>query len=250
MSGHSKWSTIKHKKGREDAKRGKIFSKLSRAITVAAREGGGNPSLNSALATAIEKARDYNMPHDGIERAIKRGTGEIEGVSYERILYEGYGPGGVAVMVEVMTDNRNRAASDMRHIFSKYGGNLGASGCVSWIFDKKGVFLIDKAEDVDEDKLLMVASDAGAEDMKVEDNHYEIITSPSDFNQVKTTLEEEKISYRSAEITMFPKDIVRPDPAEAKKVLKLMDALEDHDDVQAVYANFDIADEIIEEVAS
>ncbi|MEW6189463.1 MAG: YebC/PmpR family DNA-binding transcriptional regulator [Actinomycetota bacterium] len=248
MSGHSKWAQIKHKKGREDAKRGRIFSRLSRAIMVAAKEGGGNPDLNPALATAIQKARDYNMPHENIERAIKRGTGELGEARFEHIIYEGYGPNGVAIIVHVLTDNRNRAAADIRSIFSRHQGNLGATGCVSWMFDKKGHILINKEEGIDEDELLTIAIEAGAEDMRAQNDHYEIITSPTDLMSMRKTLEEHGITPDSAEITMLPKSTVKLHKEEAKRVLRLMDALEEHDDVQEIYANFDIPDEILEEL--
>jgi YebC/PmpR family DNA-binding regulatory protein len=249
MSGHSKWSTIKHKKAAEDAKKGKLFSKLSRAIIVAAREGGGNPELNVALANAIEKAKSYSMPKENIERAIKRGTGEIGGSAYENITYEGYGANGVAIMVDVMTDNRNRAASDIRRIFSRGGGSLGTSGCVSWMFEKKGIIIVNKAEGIDEDQLLEVALEAGAEDVRAEDDHYEIITDVESFRGVVEGLEKGNIPFSSAEVTMLPKNIVPLDKENAKKVLRLMDMLEDYEDVQEVYANFDIPDEIMEEIS-
>jgi len=244
MSGHSKWAQIKHKKIKEDAKRGRIFSRLSRAIMVAAKEGGGNPDLNPTLAAAIQKAKDYNMPHENIERAIKRGTGELGEARFEHIIYEGYGPNGVAIMVHVLTDNRKRAAADIRSIFSRHQGNLGATGCVSWMFDKKGHILINKGEGIDEDELLIITIEAGAEDIKAQNDHYEIITFPADLIGVRKTLEEHGITPDSAEITMLPKSTVKLNKEEAKKVLRLMDALEEHDDVQEIYANFDIPDEI------
>ncbi len=249
MSGHSKWHSIKHKKSKEDVKRGKMFSKLSRAITVAAREGGGIPDGNATLALAVQKAKDYNMPAATIERAIKKGTGELGGAeSFEKIIYEGYGPAGVAVMVDVMTDNRNRTASDIRNIFSKYGGNLGTTGCVAWIFDRKGVILVGMEEAIDEDKLLSVVIEAGAEDMKSEDDHFEIITDPVDLKTVRDALENAGINFTSALVTMLPKDMVKLSKGDAKKALKLMDALEDHDDIQDVYSNFDIPDEVMDEL--
>lgn len=249
MSGHSKWSSIKHKKAQVDAKRGKIFSKLSRAVTVAAKQGGGDPEMNTALAAAIEKARDFNMPQENIERAIKRGTGEIAGVSFENIAYEGYGAKGVAILVDVYTDNRNRAAADMRNIFAKHNGNLGAAGCVAWLFEAKGVVLVNKDSGIDEDELLSVVLDAGAEDMETEDDHFEIVTDPKDLMKIRRALEEAKIAFASAEITKVPKNTVKLGKEEAKKVLRLIDALEDHDDVQEVYANFDISDEVLEELS-
>lgn len=249
MSGHSKWSSIKHKKAREDAKRGEIFSKLSRAITVAAKQGGGNPDMNHNLAAAIEKAKDFNMPHDNIKKAIKRGTGEIEGVEFEHITYEGYGSNGVAIMVDVMTDNRNRASADMKNIFFRHNGNLGGQGSVSWIFERKGLILVNKSAGVDEEKLLEVAIEAGALDVTVEDDHWEITTNPEDLISVRQGLREKKITFESAEITQVPKNTVKLEISDAKKVLKLLDALEEYDDVQEVYSNFDIPDEVLEKVS-
>ncbi|MDO8886705.1 YebC/PmpR family DNA-binding transcriptional regulator [Candidatus Oleimmundimicrobium sp.] len=251
MSGHSKWHSIKHKKSKEDVKKGKIFSKLSRYITVAAREGGGDISGNSSLALALQKAKDYNMPAANIERAIKKGTGDLGGAeAFEKIIYEGYGPAGVAVMVEAMTDNRNRTASDIRNIFSKHNGNLGTTGCVAWMFDRKGVILAGKDENIDEDTLLSIALEAGAEDLKNEDDHFEIITEPVDLNSVCDVLKDKGVKFSSATITMLPKDMVKLNKADAKKALKLMDVLEDHDDVQEVYSNFDIPDEVMDEIAA
>lgn len=249
MSGHSKWSSIKHKKGAQDAKRGQLFSKLSRAIIVAAREGGGNPEMNTALANAVEKAKSYSMPKDNIERAIKRGTGEGTGEIFEKITYEGYGAGGVAVMVDIMTDNRNRAAADIRRIFTRTGGSLGTSGCVSWMFDKKGVIIVNKGAGVDEDALLETALEAGADDMTVEGEHWEILTDVESFRGVVEALERANVEAASAEVTMLPKDTVKMDRDGAKKVLRLVDALEDYEDVQEVYANFDIPDDILEEIS-
>jgi len=249
MSGHSKWSTIKHKKAAEDAKRGQLFSKLSRAIIVAVREGGGNPEMNVALANAIEKAKSYSMPKENIERAIKRGLGEGGADEYERITYEGYGANGVAIMVDVMTDNRNRAASDIRRIFSRTGGSLGTTGCVAWMFEKKGNIIVNKDTGVDEDRLLETALEAGAEDMTSEDDHYEIITDVESFRGVVEALEKAGIEVASAQVTMLPKNTVKLDKEAAKKVLKLVDALEEYEDVQEVYANFDIPDEILAELA-
>lgn len=248
MSGHSKWSTIKHKKGKEDAKRGKLFSKLSRYITVAAREGGGNLDMNAALAAAVTKAKDFSMPADNIDRAIKRGTGEIAGASYEQITYEGYGPDGVAVIVEVMTDNRNRTAADMRHAFAKYNGNLGTAGSVSWMFDRKGVIIAPKQE-LTEDKAFEMAIEAGAEDINNEEDQYEIVTEPSELMEVKAKLEGMGLALTSAELSMLPKNPTPLDKEQAKRVLRLLDVLEDNDDVQEVYANFDISDDIMEELA-
>jgi len=222
---------------------------MARYITVAAKEGGGDPNMNSALANAIEKAKEYNMPADNIERAVKKGTGELAGVSYEHITYEGYGPGGVAILVDIMTDNRNRTAADMRHIFTKHGGNLGTSGSVAWIFVKKGIVLVSKSENIDEEGLLNIVLDAGAEDLKAEDDHFEVVCEPGDLSNIKAALESEKIAYQSADISMLPKEVIKPDASDARKLLKLMDLLEEHDDVQQVYANFDISDELIEELA-
>jgi YebC/PmpR family DNA-binding regulatory protein len=249
MSGHSKWSSIKHKKGKEDAKRGKLFSKLGRYITVAAKEGGGDTTMNAALANAVEKAKDANMPADNIDRAIKKGTGEIAGVAYEHIVYEGYGPGGVALLVDVMTDNKNRTAADMRFAFTKHSGKLAGSGSVAWMFERKGVTLV-SSDESDEDTLLLLVADAGAEDVVSEDDHFEIISDASDLENVKAALEGEGIAYQSADITMRPKETVKVEENDARKLIKLMDALEELDDVNDVYSNFDIPDEIIEKLSS
>ncbi len=249
MSGHSKWASIKHKKGKEDAKRGQLFSKLSKAIIIAAKEGGGNPSANLALQNAIEKAKSYSMPNDNIERAIKRGTGELGGAILEQITYEGYAQNGVALMVDLLTDNRNRTAADVRRIFSRGGGNLGTSGSVAWMFDKKGIIIVNRSTGVDEDNLLEVALEAGASDVTPQDDHFEVITEPTDFSAVHQALEAAGIESASAEVTMLPKDTVKLDKDTAKKVLKLMDLLEDYEDVQEVYANFDIPDEVMEELS-
>lgn len=246
MSGHSKWSTIKRKKGAIDAKRGKIFTKLIKEITVAARMGGGDIEANPRLRSAVLSAKSENMPKDNIERAIKKGTGGLEGVSYDEILYEGYGPGGVAVLVETMTDNKNRTVADVRHYFSKSGGNLGESGCVAWMFDKKGVITVDK-ETISEEKLLEMALEFGAEDVVEEDSTFQIITSPEDFNEVTESLEKAGVQHLEASISMVPKNTV--DVAEektARSLMKLLENLEDHDDVQKVHANFDIPDELME----
>ncbi|MHB8781467.1 MAG: YebC/PmpR family DNA-binding transcriptional regulator [Candidatus Geothermincolia bacterium] len=249
MSGHSKWHSIKHKKGKEDAKRGQLFSKLSKAIILAAKEGGGNPSANIALANAIEKAKSYSMPGENIDRAIKRGTGELGGAALEEITYEGYAASGVAVLVEVLSDNRNRAAADVRRIFSRGGGNLGTSGSVAWMFDKKGMVIVNKADAADEDELLELALNAGAEDLVAQDDHYEITTTTEDFRTVVQALREAGVEMASSEITMMPKDTVKLDREGAKKVLRLMDALEEYEDVQEVYSNFDIPDEILEQLS-
>ncbi len=251
MSGHSKWSSIKHKKGAADAKRGKLFSKLSRAIIVAAREGGPDPDANATLATAIQKARDNSMPKDTIERAIARGAGATsDGETYETVTYEGYGPGGVAVFVEVLTDNRNRTAAEVRHIFARNDGNLGTSGTVAWLFERKGVVIV-SAESVDEDELVLVAADAGAEDVELDGSSLQVTSAPDDLAAVRTALDATGIAYESAELTMLPKTSVAvEDEGTAKKLLRLMDALDENDDVQAVYANFDIPEGILEAVAA
>ena len=250
MSGHSKWSSIKHKKGVADARRGQLFSKLSRAIIIAAREGGPDPDGNVALANAIQKARDHSMPKDNIERAIQRATGgSPDGQAYENITYEGYGPRGVAILVEAVTDNRNRTASEIRHIFSKHDGNLGASGAVSWLFERKGVVLVD-ADSVDEDELTLAAAEGGAEDISREGSSFQVICAQEDLAAVREALERAGLEYESAETTMLPKTTVQvDDEATAKKILRLMDLLEEHDDVQDVYSNFDIPERVLEAVA-
>jgi YebC/PmpR family DNA-binding regulatory protein len=249
MSGHSKWSTIKHKKGAADAKRGKIFTKLIKEIMVSARFGGGDPTGNPRLRAAITAAKTENMPKDNIERAIKKGAGELEGVTYEEINYEGYGPGGVAVLAEIMTDNRNRAASDVRHIFTRHGGSMGEAGCVAWMFSKKGSIVFNK-EKVTEEELMEVALDAGAEDVDEQEDQFEVTTSLEDFFAVKSAFESRGMTYELAEITMVPQSTVPiEDERTALQVLKLMDALEDCDDVQNAYANFDIPDKILNALA-
>ncbi len=247
MSGHSKWSTIKHKKGAADAKRGKLFSKLIKEITIAARVGGGDPAANPRLRTAIDKARAANMPNDNIARAIKKGTGELEGVRYEEVTFEGYGPGGVAVMVETLTDNRNRTVSELRHLFSKLGGNLGEAGCVAWIFSKHGVLTFDK--DVGEETLMDTVLEAGAEDIKDEEDIFTVVTDPSSFEAVKDACDKNGIKYIEASLSMVPQNTVKLDHSGAEKMLKFMDALDDHDDVQNAYANFDIDSKTMEELA-
>jgi YebC/PmpR family DNA-binding regulatory protein len=247
MSGHSKWATTKHKKAATDAKRGKIFTKIGKEITVAARLGGGDVNGNARLRTAIAKAKSISLPADNIKRAIQRGTGELPGVSYEEIIYEGYGPGGVAVIVESMTDNRNRTVSEIRNIFSKAGGNMGESGCVSWMFHKKGYLVVNRAK-VDEDKLMTLALDAGAEDMQPEDDNFVITTAPNDFEKVKKALEDAGVAPDVAEVTMIPQTYVKLDGKEAQQMLRLVETLEDNDDVQNVYANFDIPEEILNAV--
>jgi len=248
MSGHSKWSTIKRKKGAMDAKKGKIFSKLIKEITIAARIGGGSIDGNPRLRTAIAAAKAENMPKDNIERAIKKGTGELESSTWEEINYEGYGPGGVAVLVDALTDNKNRTSGEVRHIFSKNNGSLGETGCVSWIFDKKGLIVFDK-DKMDEEKLFEIALEAGADDIKEEETSYEVLTDPKNFEKVRTVIEQNKIGYVLAEITMVPKNTVKVEGKEAEQMLRLMEMLEDADDVQKAYANFDISEEILEKMS-
>jgi YebC/PmpR family DNA-binding regulatory protein len=251
VSGHSKWSTIKHKKGAADAKRGKLFSKLSRAIMVAAKEGGGDPATNLALQNAIEKARSYSMPKDNIERAIAKGTGEGgDGSSFETVVYEGYGPEGVAVLVEALTDNRNRTASDVRHLFTKHGGNLGATGAVAWQFERRGVVLV-AADGTDEDDLVLAAADAGADDVERDGDVFQVASAPELLAAVRGALEQAGFAIESAELSMVPKVTVAiADEATARKVVRLVEGLEDSDDVQDVYANFDIPESLLEAVAS
>lgn len=249
MSGHSKWSTIKRKKGANDARRGKIFTRLIKEITVAARGGGGDPEGNPRLRTAIATAKTENMPKDNIARAIKKGTGEIAGEVYDEILYEGYGPGGVAVLVECLTDNRNRTVADVRHYFAKSNGNLGESGCVNWMFDKKGLIIVDK-ELVSEEELMDMALEAGAEDVVEEDSEFQILTTPDDFEDVRGSLEEGGLKFVEAAISMIPQNTVDvEDEKVAKSLMKLIESLEDHDDVQNVYANFDIDDSLMEQLS-
>jgi YebC/PmpR family DNA-binding regulatory protein len=248
MSGHSKWSTIKRKKGAIDAKRGKIFTKLAKEISLAARLGGGDPDANSRLRQAVLAARDENMPKDNIDRAIKKGVGELGSVTYEEITYEGYGPGGVALMVEVMTDNKNRTVAEVRHILSKHGGNLGENGCVSWIFSKHGSILLDKKQ-IGEDELMELALEAGAEDVREEENEFEVLTDPLSFEGVRKVLEEKGLKFLEAKVTMIPQNLVELDGTKAEQMLKMMEKLEDNDDVQHVYANFDIADDVMEKMS-
>ncbi|WP_456396431.1 YebC/PmpR family DNA-binding transcriptional regulator [Desulfurobacterium sp.] len=245
MAGHSKWANIKHKKAAQDAKRGKIYTKLAREITVAAREGGGDPEFNPRLRAAIEKAKKFNMPKENIERAIKRGTGEIAGETYEEVTYEGYGPGGVAIIVKCLTDNRNRTASEVRHAFSKHGGNLGTSGCVAWMFKRKGVITIN-VEGKDEEEVMMIAIDAGAEDFVNEDGQFIIYTQPQDLENVKKALEEAGVEIEEAKLDLVPQNTTRVEGETAQKVLKLLEVLEDLDDVQEVYSNFDMPDEVMD----
>ncbi|WP_456457171.1 YebC/PmpR family DNA-binding transcriptional regulator [Thermovibrio sp.] len=244
MAGHSKWANIRHRKAAQDAKRGKIYTKLAREITVAAREGGGDPEKNPRLRAAIEKARKFNMPKENIERAIKRGTGELQGESYEEITYEGYGPGGVAVIVKCLTDNRNRTASEVRHVFSKHGGNLGTSGCVSYLFNRKGVITVD-AEKYDEETVMMAAIEGGAEDVVKEEDKFVIYTEPSELEQVRKAVVDAGIEVEEAKLDLIPTTTTRVEGETAQKVLKLLMALEDLDDVQEVYSNFDMPEEVM-----
>jgi YebC/PmpR family DNA-binding regulatory protein len=247
MAGHSKWANVKHRKARVDAQKGKIFTKLAREIIVAAREGGGDINANFRLRLAVQKARENNMPGDNIQRAIQKGAGGPEGETYDQINYEGYASGGVAVLLEVMTDNRNRTVADIRHIFSRHGGSLGESGCVAWMFARKGYMLV-KKEDLraGEDELMLIALEAGAEDIKDEGDAYNIITKPEDFEAVKEHLLAQKITPAASEVTMLPNTTVAVDnPDEVKKILGLVESLEDHEDVQNVYANFDIPEELL-----
>ncbi|MCK4603432.1 MAG: YebC/PmpR family DNA-binding transcriptional regulator [Deltaproteobacteria bacterium] len=248
MSGHSKWSTIKHKKAAQDAKRGKAFSKIIKEVTVAARIGGGDLAANPRLRTAIAAAKAENMPKDNIERAIKKGTGELEGANYEEVTYEGYGPGGVAILVETISDNRQRTVADVRHLFAKRGGNLGEPGSVAWIFEKKGLILVEKDE-ADEETLMTIALEANAEDIQEQESEWEVYTAPESFEDVKSALEANSIPVLTAEVTRLPGNTVSiEDEKQASQLLILMEALEENSDVQNVYANFDIPDEILEKV--
>ena len=248
MSGHSKWSSIKHKKAAKDAKKGKLFTKLIKEITVAARMGGGDINSNPRLRTAVLTARANSMPGDNIERAIKKGTGGLEGVSYEEIQYEGYGPGGAAILAQVLTDNKNRTVSEIRRLFAKHCGNLGETGCVAWMFDKKGLIMVDKSQ-IDEDRLVAVVLDVGAEDVREDEGIFEVVTRPEDFEKVKERLEQEKIAIAGAQVTMVPKNTVTLDERHVESILKLTEELEDHDDVQSVSANFDIPREYLEKAS-
>ncbi len=246
MSGHSKWSTIKHKKGRADAKRGKLFTKIIREITVSAREGGGDADSNPRLRAAVTAAKAANMPADNIKRAIQRGTGELPGASYEEFTFEGYGPGGVAVLLEILTDNRNRTTPEIRHLFSKHGGNLGENGCVSWLFTRKGSILVPHSDDLDQDAIMEAALDEGAEDLDTTDaDYYRIATAPEDLQRVRDALEERGIVVETAEFTMEPSTTTRVEGTPAAQMVRLMEAFDDHDDVQHVWANFDIDDDIL-----
>jgi YebC/PmpR family DNA-binding regulatory protein len=242
MSGHNKWSTIKHKKGAADAKRGKVFSKIIKEISIAARMGGGDADGNPRLRTALNAARTANMPKENVERAIKRGTGELEGVNYEEITYEGYGPGGVAVLVEALTDNKNRTVAEIRHIFDKYNGNLGETGCVNWIFLKKGMLVI-PSQGLSEDEVMELAIENGAQDVKMEGDTFEITTDPSDLEPVRKAVEEKGWKIELYDLTMIPQNTVKLDGKKAEQMLKMMDTLDDHEDLEKVYANFDISDE-------
>ncbi|MFH1198680.1 MAG: YebC/PmpR family DNA-binding transcriptional regulator [Candidatus Omnitrophota bacterium] len=249
MSGHSKWKTNKGKKNLADAKKGATYTKLIKEIVVIARAGGGNPDSNSKLRAIIAKAREANMPSDNIKTAIKRGTGEIPGIIYENVTYEAYAPGGVAMMVEALTDNKNRTSAELRNIMSKKGGSFAGSGSVSWMFIMKGYFLIEKSQ-VKEDELMDIALEAGAEDVKSDDKNYEVFTAPQNFEKVKEAIDAKGIKCQDAEVTMIPTSSVKVEGGEAKQVLALIEALEDHDDVQQVYANFDISDELMEQMSS
>ena len=251
MSGHSKWNSIKHKKAKEDSKRGRVFTKLIRELTVSARIGGGDPSMNPRLRGAIDRAKAENMPSENIDRAIKKGTGELEGVRYEESSYEGYGPGGTAVLIEVMTDNKNRCTAELRHNFSKNNGNLGENGCVSWLFEKKGYIVIPK-DIIEEDALMEIALEAGADDVTEdpEEQVFEVTCAPGKFNSVKEALKAKDVAWQTAEVTMIPKNTVRLEGKDAQQMLRLMEAMEDADDVQNVYANFDISKKVMESLAA
>jgi YebC/PmpR family DNA-binding regulatory protein len=249
MSGHSKWKTNKSRKTAADAKKGAMYTKFIKELTVAAREGGGNPDTNTRLRAVIAKAKEANMPSDNIKMAIKRGTGELPGVVYETVTYEAYGPGGVAIMIEALTDNKNRTTAELRNIMSKKGGNMAGAGSVSWMFAKKGYMLIEKSQ-AKEDELMSIALDAGAEDFKVDEKNYEIFTSVQDFEKIKQAIQEKNIKCQDAEITMIPSSTIKLVGNDAKQLLSLIEALEEHDDVQQVYANFDIPDDILEQVSS
>ncbi|HET6465820.1 MAG TPA: YebC/PmpR family DNA-binding transcriptional regulator [Nitrospiria bacterium] len=249
MGGHSHWSTIKRKKGAEDAKRGKVFTKIIREITTAARVGGGDPNGNPRLRLAIVKAKDVNMPADNIKKAIQRGTGELPGVHYEEAVYEGYGPGGVAMLIETNSDNKNRSVSEIRNLLEKNGGRMGEAGSVAWMFHRKGRIVVEKSK-ADEEKLMNLVLEAGAEDLRTEDDGFEVITSPHDFEKVRKVLEDQKIEMVSAEVASVPQNYVSLQGKDAEQMLKLMEALEDHDDVQNVHANFDIPQDVMEKVAA
>lgn len=246
MSGHSKWANIKHKKGKMDAIRGKITTKIGREITVAVRLGGADPAGNMRLKLVLQKAKENNIPKDNIQRAIQKGLGASDGSNYEELTYEGYGPGGVAVLVEILTDNRNRTAADVRHLFSKYGGNMGENGCVSWMFKKKGLLVVNKTNKISEEDLMLISLEAGAEDIKAESDEYEIIVEPEAFESVQEALAAQQIETTVAHITMIPDTSIALSGDDAMKMLKLIEMLEDNDDVQEVYTNFDIPEEMME----
>lgn len=248
MSGHSKWASIKHKKGKEDAKRGKLFSKLARAIMVAAKEGGPDPAANAALWNAVDKARSYSMPKDNIERAIQRGSGAGSGEAFAAIVYEGYGPNGVAIIVEALTDNRNRTAADVRSIFTKHGGSLAQPGAVAWMFERRGAIVVDGVK-YTEDDVMAAAIEAGADDVVADGDQFQVLTEPTEFTAVRDALATAGIEFDQAELTMVPKSTVELDEGDARKTLRIVEALEDSDDVQEVYANFDIADDVLEALA-
>lgn len=244
MAGHSKWANIKHRKAAMDAKRGKLFTRLLREVTVAAREGGGDPDANPRLRNAISDARGSNVPNDNIERAIKKGTGELEGASYEEVVLEGYGPSGVAILIEAMTDNRNRTVSDIRHLFSKHGGNLGESGCVAWMFDRRGYFSV-SADAMGEEEFMELALDLGVDDIAIEEGRYEMYATPEDYLEIKEALEAREVPLEVKQLAMIPQSSVAVDDGKAPQVLQLTEALEDHDDVQNVWANFDIDENVL-----
>jgi len=240
MAGHSKWANIRHKKAKEDAKRGQVFTKIARKITVAAKEGGADPATNVRLRLAIDEARAANMPNDNIERAIQRAVGSLDGVTYSEVFYEGYGPNGVAIMLHTLTDNRNRTAGELRHRFSKYGGNLGESGCVAWMFERRGLLVVERGEDVDEDEIMLLALEAGAHDVVVEGDVIQILTEPSEFIAIKEELEGQGLKFIGAEISFIPQNTVQIDQEQAEKVEKLIELLEELDEVQEVYANYEV----------
>ena len=246
MSGHSKWANIKHKKGKMDAIRGKMSTKIGREIMVAVRLGGADPAGNMKLKLALQKAKENNIPKENIQRAIQKGLGALDGSNYEEIIYEGYGPGGTAIMLEVMTDNRNRSAAEIRHLFTKNGGNLGETGCVVWMFTRKGLFVIEKTADIDEEELMLLVLEAGAEDFSSEESELEVITQPEEFDKVSEALENSKANILSANITMLPQATVELNQEDTAKMLKLLEVLEEHDDVQEVYTNFDIPEDMVE----
>lgn len=249
MSGHSKWKTNKGKKMVADAKKGAAYTKLIKELTIVARDGGGNPDTNSRLRAVMQKAKEANMPSDNVKMAIKRGTGEIPGIIYETVMYEAYGPGGVAILIEALTDNKNRSTAEIRNIMSKKGANMAGAGAVNWMFAKKGYFLIEKGQ-AKEDELMTLVLDAGAEDFKSDDKNYEVTTAPQDFEKVKQAIDAKGIKCQDAEVTMIPSSAVKLEGNDAKQLLSLIEALEEHDDVQQVYANFDIPDAIMEQIAS